>query len=371
MGDLDARLGAVPANLQALFPVWDDASTWNLQPLSPITRQVFHAMSDTEHRYKVVRHVFAGWMQDDWRVGNNLTLNLGVRYDWDSNGHSEKLEFRPFLPGNLPRDTNNVAPRVGMNLRLSDNTVLRGGYGLFFAFAPNDGVQQSYSMVHRFEYQIAQQRPPRLRAELVRTRGERRGRIWRAEADVGRVARARVRSQQQRARLCRTGGESGNQLSRAAQTSYSHQASGGIQHQIGDTMAFEANYVHTAGRLEETVHNANLSFNPATGANYPFTDISRRPFPEWGVVLLEFLEGRSEYNAADFTLTKRFSNRWQAMATYTFGKFEDRTAGAAAVVPGARRYRGAARCRISAGGGLRRRAVRLRRVLRRRRRTVG
>jgi hypothetical protein len=71
------------------------------------------------------------------------------------------------------------------------------------------------------------------------------------------------------------------------------------------------------------VHNANLSFNPATGANYPFTDLSRRPFPEWGVVLLEFLEGRSEYNAADLTLTKRFGNRWQAMATYTFGKFQD------------------------------------------------
>src|SRR5919106_592985 len=118
-----------------------------------------------------------------------------------------------------------------------------------------------------------------------------------------------------------TSSRTGSDPGRAA--SYSHQASGGIQHQIGDTMAFEANYVHTSGRLEETVHNANLSFNPATGANYPFTDISRRPFPEWGVVLLEFLEGRSEYNAADFTLTRRFGNRWQAMATYTLGKFED------------------------------------------------
>ena len=142
-------------------------------------------------------------------------------------------------------------------------------------------------------------------------------------------------------------------------TSYSHQASGGIQHQIGDTMAFEANYVHTDGRLEETVHNANLSFNPATGANYPFTDLSRRPFPDWGVVLLEFLEGRSEYNAADFTLTKRFSDRWQAMATYTFGKFKDRTAGAATVVPGTGRHHRAARRRVSAGGGLRRRVVEL------------
>jgi hypothetical protein len=322
MGDIDARLGAVPANLEALFPVWNDASTWNLQPLSPITRQVFHAISDTEHRYKVVRHILAGWMQDDWRLGNPVTLNLGVRYDWDSNGHSEKLEFRPFLPGDLPRDNNNVAPRVGMNVRLGDRTVLRGGYGLFFAFAPNDGVQQSYSMVHRFEYQIANNgRPdfvPNWFGPGASAEGEFGGPrpTWDAS-----IARACDLNHNAPGCVARAVNQEINYPGRA--TSYSHQVSAGVQHQIGDTMAFEANYVHTDGRLEETVHNANLSFNPATGANYPFTDISRRPFSEWGVVLLEFLEGRSQYNAADFTLTKRFNNRWQAMFTYTLGKFED------------------------------------------------
>jgi hypothetical protein len=322
MGDIDARQGVVPANLEALFPVWNDASTWNLQPLSAITRQVFHAISDTDHRYNIVRHVFGGWMQDDWRVGNSFTLNLGVRYDWDSNGHSEKLEFRPFLPGDLPRDTNNVAPRVGMNLRIGDNTVLRGGYGLFFAFAPNDGVQQSYSMVHRFEYQIVNNGRPDFVPNWFGPGPSGEGE-WGGPRPTweGSLARACDLNNNAPGCVARAVNQEINYPGRA--TSYSHQASGGIQHQLGDTMAFEANYVHTEGRLEETVHNANLSFNPATGANYPFTDISRRPFPEWGVVLLEFLEGRSEYNAADFTLTKRFTNRWQAMATYTFGKFED------------------------------------------------
>ena len=192
MGDIDARQGAVPANLEALFPVWNDASTWNLAPLSPITRQVFHAISDTDHKYNIVRHVFGGWMQDDWRVGNSFTLNLGVRYDWDSNGHSEKLEFRPFLPGDLPRDTNNVAPRVGMNLRLSDQhgaawrirAVLRVRAERRRAAELFDGAPVRIS--------DRQQRPTRLRAELVRTRAERRRRMGRAETDVGRIARARV-----------------------------------------------------------------------------------------------------------------------------------------------------------------------------------
>jgi hypothetical protein len=96
-----------------------------------------------------------------------------------------------------------------------------------------------------------------------------------------------------------------------------------VQHQIGDTMSVEANYVYTAGRLEETVHNANVSYDPATGANYNFNDISRRPFPEWGAVLLEYLEGYSNYHGTDLTFTRRFSNRWQATATYTLGFFKD------------------------------------------------
>jgi hypothetical protein len=36
-GSLDATNGPVPANIQSLFPVWNDASTWNLAPLSPIS----------------------------------------------------------------------------------------------------------------------------------------------------------------------------------------------------------------------------------------------------------------------------------------------------------------------------------------------
>jgi hypothetical protein len=107
------------------------------------------------------------------------------------------------------------------------------------------------------------------------------------------------------------------------QTSYSQQASAGIQRQIGDDMSFEANYVYTGGRLEEYPQAVNLTYNPATGANYSFNDISRRPFPDWGLVNFELLEGWSNYHAGDFTFTKRYSDRWQATATYTLSAFKD------------------------------------------------
>ena len=323
LGQVDARSGPVPANIEALFPVHNDMSTWNLAPLSSITSQVFHGLSDTGFRHKVLRHVFGGWVQDDWRMGDRLTLNLGLRYDIDSNGHSEKLKFLPWLPGDQPLDSNNVAPRVGMNLRVSDRTVVRGGYGLFFAFAPSDGVQQTALYQQLFENQILNDG----RANFVPN--------WfgpgpSAEGEFGGPKPTRAQAVQRACDVNPAPGCVRQTLNQeinypGRQTSYSHQASAGIQRQIGDAMSLEANYVYTGGRLEEYPINVNLSYNPATGANYNFNDISRRPFPDWGLVNFEMLEGWSNYHGVDLTWTKRYSNRWQATATYTASAFRDAT----------------------------------------------
>ncbi len=316
-GVIDATTAPVPANIESLFPVWNDASTWNLAPLAPITRWVFHSLSDTEHQYAIVRNLFAGWIQDDWKIGSNLTLNLGARYDLDTNSYSEKARFLPWLPGNLPHDRNNVAPRLGVNYRLTDQMSIRGGYGLFFAFAPNDGVQQTEGYRHRFENQILNDGT----ADFTTVRDNFFG--WfhgpkptfeqslRRACDVNFVPGCVYRSLVQEINYP------------GRQTSYSHQASTGIQRQLGTNMSLEVNYIFTGGRREETAQQVNLTYNPATRANYPFTNISTRAFPQWGAVDFELLEGRSNYNGADFTFTKRFSHRWQGSATYTLSQFKD------------------------------------------------
>src|SRR5262249_44792251 len=38
MGTYDATLGPRPANLESLFPVWNDPTTWNLNALNPLIR---------------------------------------------------------------------------------------------------------------------------------------------------------------------------------------------------------------------------------------------------------------------------------------------------------------------------------------------
>ena len=323
MGEIDARnVNLTPAQLQSMFPVWNDASTWNLAPLAA-ARQVFYAISDTNHRYDIKRHLFGGWIQDDWKLGDRLTLNLGARYDWDDNTYGERLTLMPFLPGNLPHDNNNVAPRLGANVRLDDKTSVRGGYGLFFAFAPNDGVQQAYSMIHRFEYQIANNGRPDFATNFFGP----------GPSGEGEIGGPKPTWEQALATACDLNGSKPGCIRRAInqeitypgrQTPYSHQASVGVQRQITTDSSLEVNYIYTHGTGEEVDVNANLSYNPATGANYPFTtDIAHRPFPDWGIVLLEYLGGYSNYHGTDFTFTKRFSHRWQATATYTLAYFKD------------------------------------------------
>ena len=82
---------------------------------------------------------FAAFVQDDWRVRPRLTLNLGLRYELDTDvkNISRVDEINPlvrsFLQGERTRDKNNFAPRVGFNWAAADGrTSVHGGYGIYY-----------------------------------------------------------------------------------------------------------------------------------------------------------------------------------------------------------------------------------------------
>jgi hypothetical protein len=104
---------------------------------------------------------YGGYFQDDWRVTPRLTLNLGIRYDynapwaerfnrvtdWTSTAQSPlQVAGLPNLVGGLEFPGVNglshqqfnpfraaVAPRTGFGFAASKNTAVRGGFGIFFA----------------------------------------------------------------------------------------------------------------------------------------------------------------------------------------------------------------------------------------------
>jgi hypothetical protein len=81
----------------------------------------------------------AGYIQDDWHVHRQLTLNLGVRYEIDTDvnnvGHYNQINpiLAGFFQGSRHKDTNNFGPRVGFNWANKSGVFsVHGGYGIYY-----------------------------------------------------------------------------------------------------------------------------------------------------------------------------------------------------------------------------------------------
>ena len=230
------------------------------------------------------------------RSPNRLTLNLGAPLRPRAGRVRQRRRRcrrsrRPGVPPTRPTSSRASASTI----RLNDKTGIRGGSGLYYGDAL--GADQSFATGN---------------AQIVVIQYTNDGRPdFAANPTNGQPLPTTSRRRRGSARAippCSTRGRRVNYtgpapcLTRDLQEfvglpKYVHlprtfQTSIGMQHQFGSVTAFTADYVYSKGTHEkDVVDNINLTFNPATGVNFPFANRATRPVPGLGRRLDEHAPG--------------------------------------------------------------------------------
>ena len=252
----------------------------------------------------------ATWFQDDWRLSNQLTLNVGIRWDADLGVMGEKKQLVPWMSGDRPHQLDWVQPRVGFAYRLGEFHGAAGRLRKVLHQLENDAAHQSNLNIQTIIPEVAFDQ--------------------RADFAMNPWGGAFPSYQQAQSRLCSTALVPGcirreitSEIPPVHDNSYSHQTMVGVSRQLGTEWAVEVSYQYTGQRQEEVTNNQNLTYDPNTGDNIPFSVIASRVYPEWGYINGEYMQGWSNWHALVTSLTKRFSDRWQLAGNYTLGAVKD------------------------------------------------
>jgi hypothetical protein len=305
---------------------------------------------------------FAGYAQDDWRITPKLTLNLGVRYDFDTprtERYNRMNWFDPTAPSPLAtrvpefnrltggvvfvgvdgasryqydKDTNNIAPRIGLAYQFNSKTVVRAGYGHFFGASPQQALGTLGPFGFRLENPWVNTLDGITPFNLLRNPYPQGFRTPPGAADG----------------LLTSAGANLQAPLRDTVTPYSMQWNLNIQRELPWQVTFEAAYVGTRGLQLSRNGEGGLSINQldprhmALGSQLnqlvanPFfgivttgvlanRQVSRaqllRPFPQFTDIQPLFSSGASSnYHAMQLNFSKRFSHGLQLEGNYTWAK---------------------------------------------------
>jgi Carboxypeptidase regulatory-like domain/TonB dependent receptor len=269
-------------------------------------------------------HYVAGYLQDDWRVGPRLTLNLGVRYElfthpYERNGQQANLLLDQMkliyvgnnVPASIPAaltttvpegvspttlmrlDTNNVAPRLGFAYKLRDRTVVRGGAGIFYGDHPTIGA--SGRLPANLPYQVNVSYATDSVTPIV-------------TFDSGFPADALEPVFSPFVTL--------NAWNPDAPQAQAYHWNTTVQHEL-PWLVVEIGYTGS--------HDTNLSVNwdPNTPFPGPGTVASRRPFPQFGSIGGLKYDGTSDYHAGHVRIERRLRHGVSLIGHYTYAKSID------------------------------------------------
>jgi outer membrane receptor for ferrienterochelin and colicin len=113
--DLDAF---VPQNFDGLFQFTTDAP---FNPDDPLTYPLVYQVGTGDPNFNLSNNIVAVFLQDQWSVLPNLTLNLGLRWDYEDQVYTKN-------------DWQNFAPRIHFAWDPANDgqTAIRGGFGMYY-----------------------------------------------------------------------------------------------------------------------------------------------------------------------------------------------------------------------------------------------
>jgi len=315
------------------------------------------------HNVDYHRPIYSFYTQDDWRVTQKLTLNLGLRYELFTTvkeRHNEQGTFDltdPATPtiivpkgqtmtltptlasqirlsptgssGLVPVDTNNFAPRIGFAYQLTPNTVVRGGYGIFYGGQengpysnPSPGFNPPFFITQSFNGPCgAASANPALFASgndcaVPGISNQPGGIPGSAGIFVGFPATA----------LTDPNTPTLFTVDPRLVTPYMQQWNFGIERQLGGDTMLQITYAGSKGNKLFTFYNGNQA-NPSPNPNAAFAP--RRPVPliDTGINLFAS-DGGSKYNSLQTRLEKRFTHGFSLLASYTYSNAEDNASNA-------------------------------------------
>jgi len=234
---------------------------------------------------------YVGFVQDDWKAVDNVTVNLGLRYERLYGAANEDLDPSifpiaiPYIDVSQRGDTNNWGPRAGAawDVNGDGRTVVRGGYGLYYGHVRILGNLNEFRNYQRFTVNITDPAYPdpyggRDPSAFVVS----------APANITVVANDYVQP-------------------------YAHQFNAGFSRQLSRDFA-----LHVDGVVTNTDHDRKTQdINPRA----PGTQ--RRPNPTFARVDQNQSTGRIRYRALYTKLEKRYSSRNQFLFTYTYTRASD------------------------------------------------
>ncbi len=262
-------------------------------------------------------NVYNAYFADDFKVRSNLSLNLGLRYEYfapltEKYGRLANLDIAPgftavadviagkvgpysgkFSDGLINPDKNNFSPRVGVAWKPQPKKqlLIRAGYGIYY----------NGSIFNQFPARLASQ-PPFAQASTVTTSTEQP-----LTLQNGFVA---TPSQQT---IKNTFAIDRNYLTGYAQTwSFS------VQETLPKSLVLEVGYLGTKGTRLDIQRSPNRA---APGS--PLTAEERRMIGNAVGFTYESSEGNSIYHAGNVRLSRRFRRGVSANLTYTYAKSID------------------------------------------------